>query len=132
MESLQITPTIDAKSARLIKPLQTTNAIKQDGLGSQEEKIQKAAQGFERTLVRQMLSIVRSTNIRGGEPPSTTTSGYMEMLDDKRADQLTEGNGLGFATAMAQQLMRQIDAKNINALNNNAVNTISTSLGGTN
>jgi Rod binding domain-containing protein len=89
---------------------------------SSDDKIHKAAQGFERALVRQMLSIVRSTNIRGGENLSATSSGYLEILDDKVADQLTAGKGLGFGNKMAEQLIQQIKAKNINESATNAVN----------
>ena len=72
--------------------------------------------------MRQMLSIVRSTNIRGGDAPSTTSSGYLEILDDKIADQLTAGKGVGFGSKMAEQLIQQINAKNVNGLTENAVN----------
>lgn len=120
MDPVKITPTIDSSSIRLIKPI-GSDAGNQSGLSS-DDKIRKAAQGFERTLVRQMLSIVRSTNIRGGDNLSTTSSGYMEILDDKVADQLSVGKGLGFGTKMAEQLIQQIKAKNVNDLAGNAVN----------
>ncbi len=117
MDPIKITPTIDSSSVRLMGP---TNGTNQASL-STDDKIRKAAQGFERTLVRQMLSIVRSTNIRGGESISTTSSGYLEILDDKVADQLTAGKGVGFGSKMAEQLIRQINAKNVNGLPENAV-----------
>lgn len=120
MDPLKITPTIDPSSVRLIKPLGSDGG-NQNGLSS-EDKIRKAAQGFERTLVRQMLSIARSTNIRGEDNLSTTSSGYLEILDDKVADQLTAGKGLGFGNKMAEQLIQQIKAKNINESATNAVN----------
>jgi len=120
MDPVKMTPTIDSSSVRLIKPLGSDSG-NQNGLSS-DDKIRKAAQGFERTLVRQMLSIVRSTNIRGGENLSTTSSGYMEILDDKVADQITAGKGLGFGSKMAEQLIQQIKAKNINESATNAVN----------
>ena len=121
MDPIKITPTIDSSSARLIKPISSTSSGNQNGLSS-DDKIRKAAQGFERTLVRQMLSIVRSTNIRGGDAPSTTSSGYLEIMDDKIADQLVAGKGLGFGSKMAEQLIQQIKAKNINESATNAVN----------
>lgn len=120
MDPVKITPTIDSSSIRLIKPIGSDGG-NQSGLSS-DDKVRKAAQGFERTLVRQMLSIVRSTSIRGGDNLSTTSSGYMEILDDKVADQLTAGKGLGFGTKMAEQLIQQIKAKNVNDLTGNAVN----------
>jgi Rod binding domain-containing protein len=121
MDPLKLTPTVDSNSIRLVNPARTVTNSSQGALSS-DEKIRKAAQGFERTLVRQMLSIVRSTNIRGGEVPSTTSTGYLEILDDKVADQLTAGKGLGFGSKMAEQLIRQINAKNVNGLPENAVN----------
>jgi Rod binding domain-containing protein len=120
MDPIKMTPTIDSSSIRLIKPLGSDGG-NQNGLSS-DDKIHKAAQGFERALVRQMLSIVRSTNIRGGENLSATSSGYLEILDDKVADQLTAGKGLGFGNKMAEQLIQQIKAKNINESATNAVN----------
>ena len=125
MDPIKMTPTIDSSSVRLMKPLGSDGG-NQSGLSS-DDKIRKAAQGFERTLVRQMLSIVRSTNIRGGEGLSTTSSGYLEILDDKVADQLTAGKGLGFGNKMAEQLIQQIKAKNVNDPAGNAVNNTLTS-----
>ena len=125
MDPVKMTPTIDSSSVRLMKPL-GSDGSNQSGLSS-DDKIRKAAQGFERTLVRQMLSIVRSTNIRGGESLSTTSSGYLEILDDKVADQLTAGKGLGFGSKMAEQLIQQIKAKNVNDQAGNAVNNTLTS-----
>jgi len=125
MDPVKMTPTIDSSSVRLMKPL-GSDGSNQSGLSS-DDKIRKAAQGFERTLVRQMLSIVRSTNIRGGESLSTTSSGYLEILDDKVADQLTAGKGLGFGSKMAEQLIQQIKAKNVNDQAVNAVNNTLTS-----
>ena len=125
MDPVKMTPTIDSSSVRLMKPI-SSDTGNQNGLSS-DDKIRKAAQGFERTLVRQMLSIVRSTNIRGGESLSTTSSGYLEILDDKVADQLTAGKGLGFGNKMAEQLIQQIKAKNVNDQAGNAVNNTLTS-----
>jgi Rod binding domain-containing protein len=100
-----ITPSIDQTSARIIAnnspaPAQTSN----------EDKLKKAAQGFERTLIRQMLSTVRSTNIRGTEDQSSASKSYLEIMDDHMADVLSRGKGMGFATKMAEQLIQQANA----------------------
>ena len=100
-----ITPSIDQTSARIIAnnsatPAQTSN----------EDKLKKAAQGFERTLIRQMLSTVRNTNIRGTEEQSSASKSYLEIMDDHMADMLTRGKGMGFATKMAEQLIQQANA----------------------
>jgi Rod binding domain-containing protein len=100
-----ITPSIDQTSARMIAnngqaPAQTSN----------EDKLKKAAQGFERTLIRQMLSTVRNTNIRGTEGLSSASKSYLEIMDDHMADVLSRGKGMGFATKMAEQLIQQANA----------------------
>ena len=100
-----ITPSIDQTSARMIAnngqaPAQTSN----------EDKLKKAAQGFERTLIRQMLSTVRNTNIRGTEEQSSASKSYLEIMDDHMADMLSRGKGMGFATKMAEQLIQQANA----------------------
>jgi Rod binding domain-containing protein len=122
-----ITPSIDQTSARIIAnvnqgPAQTTD----------EDKLKKAAQGFERTLIRQMLSTVRNTNIRGTEGLSSASKSYLEIMDDHMADMLSKGKGMGFATKMAEQLIQQANAgklignseiavKELNALKETAI-----------
>jgi Rod binding domain-containing protein len=100
-----IRPSIDQTSARIIAnngpaPAQT----------SDEDKLKKAAQGFERTLIRQMLSTVRNTNIRGTEEQSSASKSYLEIMDDHMADMLSKGKGMGFGTKMAEQLIQQANA----------------------
>ena len=122
-----ITPSIDQTSARMIAntnsaPAQTSN----------EDKLKKAAQGFERTLIRQMLSTVRNTNIRGAEEQSSASKSYLEIMDDHMADMLSRGKGMGFGTKMAEQLIQQANAgklignseiavKDINVLRENVI-----------
>lgn len=129
MEPLKITPSIDGNSARLLKYSDLNAGSNLSNLTS-EERIRNAAQGFERVLVRQMLSIVRNTSIRGEDKPNTTSMGYLEMLDDKVADQLTAGKGLGFGTQMADQMIAQINAKKLNNTPQNAVSNTSSSVSG--
>lgn len=129
MEPLKITPTIDGSSVRLLKYSDLNAGSNPSNLTS-EEKIRNAAQGFERTLVRQMLSIVRNSSIRGEDKPNTTSMGYLEMLDDKVADQLTAGKGLGFGTQMADQMIAQINAKKLNNTPQNTVSNTSSSASG--
>ena len=74
MEPLKITPSIDSSSARLLKN-SVLNAESNSSSLTTEEKIRNAAQGFERTLVRQMLSIVRNSSVRGDDKPNTTSMG---------------------------------------------------------
>ena len=100
-----ITPSIDQTSARII-----TNISSAPAQTSNEDKLKKAAQGFERTLIRQMLSTVRNTNIRGTEELSSASKSYLEIMDDHMADMLSKGKGMGFATKMAEQLIQQANA----------------------
>lgn len=96
---------IDQTSARLLVP------VKQEvPAATNEDKLRKAAQGFERTLIRQMLSTVRSTNLRGTDESSNTSRSYLEIMDDYVADMLSKGNGVGFANKMAEQLIQQANA----------------------
>ena len=100
-----ITPSIDQTSARII-----ANSNPGSAQTSNEDKLKKAAQGFERTLIRQMLSTVRSTNIRGSEGLSSASKSYLEIMDDHMADMLSKGKGMGFGTKMAEQLIQQANA----------------------
>ena len=100
-----ITPSIDQTSARMIA--NTSPALAQT---SDEDKLKKAAQGFERTLIRQMLSTVRNTNIRGTEEQSSASKSYLEIMDDHIADMLSKGKGMGFGKKMAEQLIQQANA----------------------
>jgi len=100
-----ITPSIDQGSARII-----ANNNQAPTLSSNEDKLKKAAQGFERTLIRQMLSTVRNTNLRGTEEQSSASKSYLEIMDDHMADMLSKGQGMGFGTKMAEQLIQQANA----------------------
>jgi len=100
-----ISAPIDQNSARLLMPAKVDVPV-----ATNEDKLKKAAQGFERTLIRQMLSTVRSTNLRGTDEASNTSKSYLEIMDDHVADMLSRGNGIGFATKMAEQLIQQANA----------------------
>jgi Rod binding domain-containing protein len=100
-----IRPSIDQTSARII-----ANNSPAPAQTSDEDKLKKAAQGFERTLIRQMLSTVRNTHIRGTEDQSSASKSYLEIMDDHMADMLSRGKGMGFATKMADQLIQQANA----------------------
>jgi Rod binding domain-containing protein len=100
-----ISTPIDQTSARLMMPAKVDVPA-----STNEDKLKKAAQGFERTLIRQMLSTVRSTNLRGTDEASNTSKSYLEIMDDHVADMLSKGNGVGFASKMAEQLIQQANA----------------------
>jgi Rod binding domain-containing protein len=100
-----ITPSIDQSSARII-----SNNNSAPALATTEEKLKKAAQGFERTLIRQMLSTVRNSNLRGTDDQSSASKSYLEIMDDHMADLLSKGQGMGFGNKMAEQLIQQANA----------------------
>ena len=102
-----ITPSIDPGTARIIQG--EAQKIPQTAT-TQEDKLKQAAQGFERTLVRQMLTIARSSNLRGSDEQSNASKSYLEIMDDHLADVLSKGGGLGFGNKMAEQLIAQANA----------------------
>lgn len=107
---------------------QNTNA---DSIGSgssskltkTEKQIHDAARGFERTLVRQMLSTIRSASLRGSEDGAPSTSGYLEMADDKLVDSLVAGKGMGFGQQVAKQMLQQPNIKALIEVEKKAVLT---------
>jgi flagellar protein FlgJ len=103
----KITSSVDSGIARIIQG--EAKKIPQTST-TQEEKLKEAAQGFERTLLRQMLTIARSTNLRGSDEQSNASKSYLEIMDDHLADVLSKGGGLGFGRKMAEQLIAQANA----------------------
>ena len=81
------------------------------------QKVEEAARGFETTLVRQMLREMRNSSFDPDKQKSINT-GYTDMVDDQVAAMVTKGKGLGFASKMTEQLLRQADiASQIKAKN---------------
>jgi Rod binding domain-containing protein len=110
MGSNTITPTVDSGIARIIQS--EAKKIPQTSI-TQEDKLKEAARGFERTLLRQMLTIARSTNLRGSDEQSDASKSYLEIMDDHLADTLSKGAGLGFGNKMAEQLIAQANASKL-------------------
>lgn len=112
---------IDSSVARLInKP---DKAKKSEEITKSEKKIREAAEGFERTLLRQLLSVARNTNINGPESKSSTSMAYLQMMDDRLADLLSKSKKIGFADKMAEQLLEQSNIKQLIANEKKAVNS---------
>ena len=110
MDMNMITPSIDLSTARIIQG--DAKKISQSAK-TQEDKLKQAAQGFERTLLRQMLTIARSSNLQGIDDQSNTSKSYLEIMDDHLADVLSKGGGLGFGKKMAEQLIAQANASKL-------------------
>jgi flagellar protein FlgJ len=123
MDANQLTPSIDPSSARI---LQGTNVKTSSPTSINEAKLKQAAQGFERTLVRQMLSSARNTNLNGMESQSSTSKSYLELMDDHVADLLSKGSGIGFGRQMAEQLIAQANAAKLSGSQEIAVKPLNT------
>jgi len=119
MDISNITPSIDLGAAKILA--NQTGAINNSGTKT-EAQIRSSAQGFERILVRQMLSTMRNPNLRGDDTAKTTSSGYLELADDNLADLLSKGKGMGFGSKIAEQLLQQANVKQLIANDKNAVN----------
>jgi Rod binding domain-containing protein len=102
---------LSAQNSKNIKASQLNDGQKSsEKMTKAESQIREAARGFERTLVRQMLSSVRSSALRGAEisgMPSSSSNGYLEIADDKLADSLVAGKGMGFAQKVAEQMLKE-------------------------
>ncbi len=119
MDITNITPSIDLGTAKI---LANQNAVINNSGTKTEAQIRSSAQGFERILVRQMLSTMRNPNLRGDDTAKTTSSGYLELADDNLADLLSKGTGMGFGSKIAEQLLQQANIKQLITNDKNAVN----------
>ena len=126
MDISSITPSIDYSAAKILAT--QSSAVNNSGTKT-EAQIRNSAQGFERILVRQMLSTMRNPNIRGDDSAKTTSSGYLELADDNLADLLSKGKGMGFGSIIAEQLLQQANVKQLIANDKNAVNKNGTASG---
>jgi Rod binding domain-containing protein len=119
MDISNITPSIDLGAAKILA--NQSNVINHSGTKT-EAQIRSSAQGFERVLVRQMLSTMRNPNIRGDDTAKSISSGYLELADDNLADLLSKGKGMGFGSKIAEQLLHQANVKQLITNEKNAVN----------
>jgi Rod binding domain-containing protein len=117
---------LNAQGSKNLNAGQLNNGQKSsEKMTKAESQIREAARGFERTLVRQMLSSVRSSELRGGEisgMPSSSSNGYLEIADDKLADSLVAGKGIGFAQKVAEQMLKEPSVKALIEQEKKAVN----------
>ena len=86
----------------------------------QVKKIKQSAQEFEAVLLRQLLKEVRSSSLVNGNQGSSST--YLQMADEQLANQLASQGGFGFGKAMADQMLRQVQAAKLINSGPNAVN----------
>ena len=74
----------------------------------QVKKIKQSAQDFEAVLLRQMLKEIRSSALAETNKGSNST--YLDMADEQLANQLASQGGFGFGKAMADQMLKQVQA----------------------
>jgi len=74
----------------------------------QVKKIKQSAQDFEAVLLRQMLKEIRSSALADSNKGSNST--YLDMADEQLANQLAAQGGFGFGKAMADQMLKQVQA----------------------
>ena len=97
MADLLISGLISAKP--LAAPVADTEHVK---------KIKKSAQEFEAVLLRQMLRELRSSSL--SDASKSSNSNYLEMADEQMANNLAAQGGFGFGSAMAKQMLQQVQA----------------------
>ena len=85
----------------------------------QVKKIKQSAQEFEAVLLRQLLKEVRSSSLVSGNQGSNST--YLQMADEQLANQLASQGGFGFGKAMADQMLKQVQAAKLITSGPNAV-----------
>jgi Rod binding domain-containing protein len=85
----------------------------------QVKKIKHSAQEFEAVLLRQLLKEVRSSSL--ADPNKGSNSTYLDMADEQLANQLASQGGFGFGKAMADQMLKQVQAAKLITSGPNAV-----------
>ena len=118
-----LTPTVDPSVARM---LAGTNSVTKSmsAADKNEAKIRQAAEGFERVLIRQMLSSARKVDLSGKDNTSVPSSGYLQLMDDHWADLLAKVGSLGFGKKMADKLLNQQNIKQLINPEKKAVNDV--------
>jgi len=79
------------------------------GKGEEAEKLREACEGFEAILLRQIWRQMRSSVPKDGLMHSREEEFYLSMFDDKMADFMVQGGGIGLADALYENLMQQMD-----------------------
>ena len=118
-----LTPTIDPSVARMLTGTNTVTKS-MSAADKNEAKIRQAAEGFERVLIRQMLSSARKVDLSGQDNSSVPSSGYLQLMDDHWADLLAKVGSLGFGKKIADELLNQQNIKQLINPEKKAVNDV--------
>ena len=86
----------------------------------QIQKIKQTAQDFEAVLLRQMMREIRnsafSESSKGG-----SNAAYLSLADEQMANNMAAQGGFGFGKAMADQMLKQVQAAKLITSGPNAV-----------
>lgn len=100
-------------SSSSVMDVQSLQKIKSLGKSDSAEAVKAVAQQFESYFVHQMLKTMRaSVDVlsEGNYLRSNTTDFHQSMLDQQWAQSISEGQGMGLADVLAQQLQSQYRA----------------------
>jgi flagellar protein FlgJ len=75
---------------------------------SPRDKVDQACKQFEAVLLRQILGEARKTVISSGEPDSTVSGIYNDMVTSQLADSISRAGTFGLAKSLESQLARQV------------------------
>lgn len=74
-------------------------------LSPEHQKVMAAAREFESVMIHQLLKTMRSTVQSSGLESGAAMGTYKDMMDTELAKVMSHGSGLGFADAIARQLL---------------------------
>lgn len=74
-------------------------------LKPEQRKVMAAAREFEAVMIHQLLQTMRSTVQSSGLESGAAMGTYRDMMDDELSKVMAHGQGLGFADAIARQLL---------------------------
>lgn len=88
-------------------PSATALSLQQPAPTASPERVRTAARELESQFARMMIKSMRETS--GGHAMFGGDTTYRDLYDQKLADQLTKGRGLGLAPVIERQLNRSLD-----------------------
>ena len=83
---------------------------KQSAEDSDQAKIEASCRQFEGIMVKQILTASKLPFVGGGKGGGAVGAIYNDLVTQNLADQITQGGGIGLASALQTQLSRQSKA----------------------
>ena len=99
-----MTPSLS--SASLYTDLQSLEGVRRRADGQSEETLRFAAQQFEALFLQMMLKSARDAKLDGGLFDSEQGDFYQDLHDKQMAINMAQGQGIGIAELLVQQLRR--------------------------